>query len=397
MFEPSAYCGVIDPVANKDNKQRALFFSSSKWRNNPNNKITIRLSGPEIEEMRAKRQAGSSLLGNRSSLFVPSMNLLYIDPPFTPFNIDGIEFSDFLRDETVLRNGCSVGATSVNMCQDMNKYTPGYTILHEFGHAIGLLHEHQNDTGKSNPIVFKESFINSNLKLSDRVGSSEQGAVCYRRRSGETQCYKANSSSAEFIINVLHRYGDTSDFEGTPYDPNSIMLYAISKDFLESGTMEANYTFSELDKEAIAKMYPPGEIINIKVEFLDSDNQELWKKFFIKKTVKDNIESISGLRFHFTNIGQGVNEHMPTSSSVTSHNTVQEEEGGGEGEENSETAEKIIRPVVDAKEDKKLTGSEIALYSIIGILGAIFIGFLAYGLWKLIDSYLWPEKYDTYS
>jgi hypothetical protein len=111
-------------------------------------------------------------------------------------------------------------------------FLDGGTAAHEFGHALGLAHEHQNPDGGirwNEPVVIK-----------DLMGPP-------------------NSWSPETIRhNVLMKY--TADqVKGTTFDPKSIMLYFFPARWTLDGVgTEANEVLSEVDKSYIgsADAYP---------------------------------------------------------------------------------------------------------------------------------------------
>jgi hypothetical protein len=77
------------------------------------------------------------------------MNLGYVDPPYEDFEWSSVIFPKSLF-ENEHRNSCYTNATTAEECCPMNEagcspfsnYIAGATVLHEFGHALGLLHEH---------------------------------------------------------------------------------------------------------------------------------------------------------------------------------------------------------------------------------------------------------------
>ena len=106
---------------------------------------------------------------------------------------------------------------------------PDSTILHEFGHALGLKHEHQNPALR---IKWNENAIIQELKKSQ--GWNEK----------------------KIRHNVINRL-DATQTNFTTFDRSSIMLYAIPNRWT-IGNFETGYntTLSATDKQFIAKLYP---------------------------------------------------------------------------------------------------------------------------------------------
>jgi hypothetical protein len=111
-------------------------------------------------------------------------------------------------------------------------FMDGGTTAHEFGHAIGLAHEHQNPAGG---IQWNEQVVIRELAKSPNFWDE-----------------------ATARHNVLRKY--TADqINGTAFDPDSIMLYFFPADWTLNGIgTKANEVLSSLDKSFIAgaKMYP---------------------------------------------------------------------------------------------------------------------------------------------
>ena len=105
-------------------------------------------------------------------------------------------------------------------------------VLHEFGHARGLAHEHQNPEG----------------------GIKWNEAAVIRDLSGPPN----NWDEATIRHNVLNKYSH-DQINGTEFDPESIMLYSFPAEWTTDGFhTEPNTKLSEIDKAFIAgsKMYP---------------------------------------------------------------------------------------------------------------------------------------------
>lgn len=111
-------------------------------------------------------------------------------------------------------------------------FMDGGTTAHEFGHAIGLAHEHQNPAG----------------------GIEWNEEVVIRALAGSPNFW----DEATTRHNVLRKYS-IDQVNGTQFDPDSIMLYFFPAEWTLNGiATKANEALSEIDKEFIAgaKMYP---------------------------------------------------------------------------------------------------------------------------------------------
>ena len=111
-------------------------------------------------------------------------------------------------------------------------FLDGGTAAHEFGHAIGLAHEHQNPAGG---IEWNEAKV-----LQDLAGPP-------------------NNWTPDMIRhNVLNKYR-VDQIRGTKFDPESIMLYFFPGSWVKSGVgTEENDVLSSVDKAYIAsaQAYP---------------------------------------------------------------------------------------------------------------------------------------------
>ena len=107
-------------------------------------------------------------------------------------------------------------------------------VLHEFGHMLGAIHEHQSPSGG--------------------IPWDEEKVLAFYGG------YPNNWDRDTIQFNVLDRYS-SDQVKATEFDPYSIMLYPVDK-ALTKGGFEIpwrNAALSDLDKEWVKVMYPqPG-------------------------------------------------------------------------------------------------------------------------------------------
>lgn len=105
-------------------------------------------------------------------------------------------------------------------------------VLHEFGHALGLLHEHRRgDSG----LVWNENEV-------------------YKYYTGYPNFWKRDQVKEQVLDPVYVRNPIS-----TPYDPKSIMHYPVPQQFLKRGkAIGWNRDISAYDQVAILRAYPRG-------------------------------------------------------------------------------------------------------------------------------------------
>ncbi|MBV4478790.1 M12 family metallopeptidase [Pseudomonas khavaziana] len=106
-------------------------------------------------------------------------------------------------------------------------------IQHEFGHALGIIHEHQHP---ANPIQYNVPAL--------------------AEMFGEQFANQEFSSYQRIMTALLHVGPD--EIKLTPYDPKSIMHYHVIDNFASGGDVKApNYELSPGDKHLAETLYPP--------------------------------------------------------------------------------------------------------------------------------------------
>lgn len=103
-------------------------------------------------------------------------------------------------------------------------------VVHEFGHALGCIHEHQSP--------------NENLKWNKEA--------VYKAFSGSPNFW----SKDDIDHNILQKYSPQG-ISATRFDPDSIMLYQFDASlFTDDTPTKLNTKLSDEDKQMIGQMYP---------------------------------------------------------------------------------------------------------------------------------------------
>lgn len=122
--------------------------------------------------------------------------------------------------------------------RETQNYTTGATVIHEFGHALGMEHEHQNPFGV--PMLWNEAAVKEYFMKPVSEGG--------------------NGWNAETVqTNILDTLM-SSNVNGSVFDPKSIMLYAFGPGMSTNypNGVSSNPELSELDKTWLTKMYGYG-------------------------------------------------------------------------------------------------------------------------------------------
>lgn len=155
------------------------------------------------------------------------------------------------------KDGGSWALVGTDHLQEKNAATMNFgwfdvpTVIHEFGHMIGLIHEHQNPKGQK--IMWDDKKVIEWAK--DSQGWSEQTTK----------------------QNIINKY-DKNSINGSEFDPLSIMLYFFPASLTKNNVgTEQNFRLSGQDVIWIDKMYHKNDQISI-------DN-------FYKSVYSESIES----------------------------------------------------------------------------------------------------------
>jgi hypothetical protein len=139
----------------------------------------------------------------------------------------------------------------------------GQVVLHEFGHAIGMIHEHQNPTG--NPIKWNKPVVYSELARTNKWDSDMVDHNMFTKYGDYDLCEKAKTMPMGVERRVeMSNYCVGELINGSSYDPTSIMHYLFPASWMIEGPpIPVNKTFSATDKQWISKFYSQDPITAI--------------------------------------------------------------------------------------------------------------------------------------
>lgn len=205
--------------ASANARLRAIALIGKTWMNGSTLRVRF-LGGTAAQQAIAREQAGWWMqaanlkfeFGNAADAEIR----IAFDPSDGAWSYIGTDCGQIPRDEPTMNLG----------------FLDGGTAAHEFGHAIGLAHEHQSPNG----------------------GMQWNEPVVIQALAGSPNFW----DEATTRHNVLRRYS-SSQINGTQFDPKSIMLYAFPASWTTNGiATQSNEVLSPLDKAFIAsaRMYP---------------------------------------------------------------------------------------------------------------------------------------------
>lgn len=205
------------------NRTQAAALLKKKW--NPRRKllnVDFLTEPPFIDKVIANAKLWQPYMGISFQFGRGSPNIL------VAFEVGG-SWSDIGTDSTV---SVSQGAPSMNLGWFGAETADAEftrTTVHEFGHALGLIHEH------SHPGV--------------DIPWNETNVFAYYEKLGW--------GPDKVRKNIFKKY-DASQLNFSSYDRSSIMHYSIPREFVldEKFAMERPWILSALDKQFVASNYP---------------------------------------------------------------------------------------------------------------------------------------------
>jgi serralysin len=223
---PNHYC-TLQMISPSEDKTKAALLNESKWQ--PGTRITVGfLEGDPGLQQRVQKVAEEWTGPEMANL-----TLDFTDGTDTDLRVafqQGDGSWSYLGTQAQQRDATEPTINFGWLTPDSPEDEVRRVVLHEFGHALGLIHEHQNpDT----PIAWNKAAVIAAL-------------------SGPP-----NNWSPDVIEhNIFEKY-DPATVTTTPVDKDSIMMYAIPASWTTDGfSAGLNGELSHTDKEFIRVAYP---------------------------------------------------------------------------------------------------------------------------------------------
>jgi hypothetical protein len=223
---PRHHCSLLMP-GRQEGTQRAALLAESKWI--PGSRVRVRFTegDPKLWDrvIRVAEEWTGPQLANLSFQVVEDEDA-DIRVAFRPGDGSWSYLGTMCRQIPLGRPTMNYGWLTPGSTDDELRRV----VLHEFGHAIGLIHEHQNP---DHPISWNRAAVIAELS----------GAP--------------NHWDRETIEhNIFHRY-DPAAVLSTPVDAGSIMMSAIPASWTTDGfSTELNRDLSDTDRRLIRDAYP---------------------------------------------------------------------------------------------------------------------------------------------
>jgi serralysin len=220
------YCMLLMPQE-QEGQSRAALLNEFKWE--PGTRIRVRFTGGASKLQDRVREVAEEWTGPQMA----NLGLRFVDDGDADIRIAFVEGDGSWSYLGTMCRQIPADQPTMNygwLTPDSDEGELRRVVLHEFGHALGLIHEHQNP---NRAIAWNRPAVIAAL-------------------SGPP-----NNWPLETIEHNIFRRYDPSTVDSTPVDPLSIMIYPIPASWTNDGfSAGLNEGLSDTDKEFIRDAYP---------------------------------------------------------------------------------------------------------------------------------------------
>lgn len=232
-------CIKTERVDRKDGKNRAVFLDNLRWDNNDLITVSFHQGGDFTTCNLTFSERKEFVKHTINRTIIPLVNLRFIwlndnDPTaFIRIKFDSGDGAwSYVGKECLQVDGpeATMNLGWLDCPEENGPSDEGSVIIHEFGHVLGLVHEHQS---KNFPYVWDRDRVISELTSAPN--------------------YWTESMIEQNIFGIF----DSGNSQTSEYDPNSIMHYYFPQEFFNPQTIiPYNTSLSTRDIEIIQGMYP---------------------------------------------------------------------------------------------------------------------------------------------
>jgi serralysin len=223
-----AYAKAVEAnPANRRSAFEAAAFTAKLWPPGSRLRISFLDGSPEVHELVARHAREWSRHANLTLEFIDDLDgeirISFLEPDaWSAIGTDALLEELFEIDQPTMNLGWLTAETPDEEASRV--------VLHEFGHALGMLHEHQNPGHRirwNKPVIY------------------------------QALAQSPNYWDAETVDRNFFETYDRTQTQFTAFDPLSIMVYVVPKAWtLDGQTFPENSKLSEEDKRFIGARYP---------------------------------------------------------------------------------------------------------------------------------------------